>query len=80
MKVETNIEFNTIKSLENNPSLKKLLIDYCLIQYEENAIIDEEHLIKEYNYLQKHNKLHELFECEMLCNYFKEESAKTQVK
>lgn len=78
MKVETNIEFDSIKNLDNNPKLRALLIEYCLMQYEENAITDEEHLMKEYNYLKNNNKLHELFECEMLNNYFKEEYAVTR--
>ena len=79
MKTETNIEFDNIKNLDNNPKLKSLIIEYCLMQYEENAIIDEEHLLKEYNYLRDNNKLHEIFECEMLNNYFKEQHAITRL-
>jgi hypothetical protein len=56
-----NIE---IKDFRFNPELRKLLIQYCLMMYEENAILDEENLIKEYNYLNDNNSLNELFLCE----------------
>ena len=79
MRIETNTEFDNIKNLDNNPILRALLKAYCLMQYEENAITDEEHLMMEYNFLKENNKLDELFECEMLNNYFKSEFAITRL-
>jgi hypothetical protein len=51
------------------PHMKALLINYCLINYEENAIIDDNHLVMEYHYLKRHNELHLLFEAEQLNDY-----------
>lgn len=59
-----------ITSLENNPILKLLLKDYCKMQYEENAILDDEHLLMEYNLLLKENRQGDLFECERLNNSY----------
>ena len=63
-------ELETISNLFNNPFLKELLIQYCLMHYEADAILDDEHLMMEFNYLKNNNKLYDLFECEMLTNYF----------
>ena len=60
-----------ITDFENNPILKKLIIEYCIMQYEENSIIDDDHLIMEFELLKKENRLHELFVCEKLTNSFK---------
>ena len=60
-----------ITSFEINPALKKLIIDYCIIQYEENAIIDDDHLMMEFKLLKNENKLNDLFLCEKLTNSFK---------
>ena len=49
-----------LMDLKDNPYLRNLLIDYCLMQYEQDAIIDEEHLWKEYYYLKRTNGLREL--------------------
>lgn len=57
-----------IKDFDRNPKLRKLLVDYCLTMYEENAVIDDEHLLKEYNWLKSKNSLDELFSCEHLLN------------
>ena len=57
-----------IKDFDKNPQLRKLLANYCLTMYEENAIIDDEHLLKEYNWLKSKNSLAELFSCEFLLN------------
>lgn len=57
-----------IKDFNKNPLLRKLLVDYCLSMYEEHAIIDDEHLLKEYNWLKLQNSLVELFSCEYLLN------------
>lgn len=55
---------NEIKDLNRNPLLKQLLANYCLMVYEENAIIDDEHLLKEYRWLVSNNKLDEIFNYE----------------
>lgn len=62
---------NEIKNFDWNPILKKLLIDYVLRQYEYDALINDEHLYKEYNYLMENNMLNSLFEEEYLKNQFK---------
>lgn len=59
------MEENTrINDLRYSPELRTLLIQYCLVKYEENAILSENNLIEEYNYLVKNNELNELFICE----------------
>lgn len=55
-----------------NPILKGLLANYCLRQYEDNAIIDDEHLLVEYNWLLNNNQLHVLFDSEYLDNQYKD--------
>lgn len=50
-----------LKDFSRNPELRKLLVNYCLMVYEENAIIDDEHLLSEYRYLVANNKLDEIF-------------------
>jgi hypothetical protein len=52
-----------------NPLLRELLVNYCLINYEENAIIEDRYLIMEYHLLERNNELHRLFEAENLNNY-----------
>ena len=58
-----------LQNFNLNPNLRELLANYCLINYEENAIIDDEHLIMEYRLLELNNELHLLFEAEKLQNY-----------
>lgn len=53
-------------SLEQMPQLKQLLTDYCNNMYEENSIPTVENLVAEYNMLAKENRLHELFEAELV--------------
>lgn len=65
------MENEEIKDFDNNPILRQLLKDYCEMQYEENSITDDEHLLMEYNLLVKDNKLKDLFECEQINNSFK---------
>lgn len=60
-----------ITDFENNPVLKKLLVDYCIMQYEENAIIDDDHLIMEFKLLKNENKLNDLFVSEKINNLYK---------
>lgn len=55
---------NEIKNFKRNPLLRELLTNYCLMVYEENAIIDDECLLSEYRWLVKNNKLDELFNSE----------------
>ncbi len=55
---------NEIKDLKKNPILKQLLSNYCLVTYEENAIINDEYLLQEYRWLVANNKLNELFNSE----------------
>ena len=62
-----------ITDLKNNPILKQLLINYCILNYEENAILDDDHLIAEYNLLARNNELHLLFEAEFLHNNYIDE-------
>jgi hypothetical protein len=58
-----------LQNFDLNPKLRELLVNYCLINYEENAIIDDEHLLQEYHLLERNNELHLIFEAEKLQNY-----------
>ncbi len=62
-----------ITNLDYAPTLKSLLIEYCLAVYEENAIIDDYHLLAEYNLLKKENNLCLLHELEHFNNRLKDE-------
>jgi hypothetical protein len=62
-----------ITNLDFAPSLKKLLIEYCYAIYEENAIIDDYHLLAEYNLLKKNNQVHNLYELEHFNNRLEHE-------
>lgn len=57
-----------IINLDNMPSLKKLLINYIHFMCQENAIITHEYLVMEYQLLKQENRLHELFQQELLDN------------
>ena len=59
-----------ITDLKNNPLLKQLLINYCILTYEENAILDHDHLLEEYGVLTRYNELHRLFEAENMVNSY----------
>jgi hypothetical protein len=61
-----------INDFNYNPTLRRLLVNYSIRIYEEDAILDDEHLLKEYNLLKKNNELHFLFEEEYLINYLKD--------
>ncbi|WP_159778314.1 hypothetical protein [Flavobacterium sp. 9AF] len=50
-----------INDLKKNQKLRKKLVNYCLLMYEQNAIIQDDYLIMEYNWLSKNNKLEDLF-------------------
>ena len=58
-----------LKNFKYNSRLRELLVNYSLINYEENARIDDEYLIMEYYLLERNNQLHLLFEAENLNNY-----------
>ena len=61
-----------IKDFRYNPILRKMLVNYCLRMYEEDAIIDDEHLLMEYKLLIRDNNLNALFMEEYLINYFRD--------
>jgi hypothetical protein len=61
-----------INDFKYNPKLRQSLVNYCLRIYEEDAIIDDEHLIMEYNLLKKYNNLEALHLEEYLINYLKD--------
>ena len=61
-----------LKDFKYNPELKNMLFSYCIRTYEEFAILDDEHLIMEYNLLLRTNNLHVLFYEEYLINYLRD--------
>ena len=61
-----------LKDFKYNPELKIMLISYCIRTYEEFAILDDEHLIIEYNLLLRTNNVHVLFYEEYLINYLRD--------
>ncbi len=63
-----------ITNFKYNPRLRKMLINYCLRMYEEFAILDDEHLLMEYNLLLKDKNTNVLFEEEYLINYLRDGS------
>ena len=65
------MENEEITDFDNNPILRILLVEYCLMQYEENAILDDEHLLMEYKLLISENRLNDIFITELLNNAFK---------
>lgn len=50
-----------ITNLKHNPILRKLLTDYCIRIYEEDAITDDNHLMMEYYLLKREDRLNDLF-------------------
>lgn len=48
------------EDLENNSLLRELLINYCSLNYEENADFSYHSLAMEYNYLLRSGELNEL--------------------
>ena len=61
-----------IEDFRYNPKLRKMLVNYCLRMYEENAIIDDYHLLEEYKLLKRDNNVHVLFEEEYLINFLRD--------
>ncbi len=64
---------NEILNFELNPLLRQLLVNYSGIMYEGDAIIDDDHLLMEYNWLKDNNMLNELFTAEQLTNSYPHE-------
>ena len=58
-----------IRNFEHNPVLRQLLESYVIRTYEQDAIIDDDHLMMEYHLLIRDNRLNDLFVEEMLNNY-----------
>jgi hypothetical protein len=50
-----------IENLDNESELKRRLKVYCLKEYEEDAIIDDKHLLMEFKNLKDNNRLSQLF-------------------
>jgi|688.fasta_scaffold1140420_2 hypothetical protein len=67
MKKKKTIEVVRI-DLTRMPVLRKQLVEFCYGTYEENVIIDDDHLEMEYYLLIKENRLNELFMPELLKN------------
>lgn len=61
-----------INDFKYNPILRKMLVNYCLRMYEEDAILDDEHLLMEYRLLITDNNLNALFVEEYLINYLRD--------
>lgn len=65
MKKKKTIEVVRI-DLTRMPILRQQLMEFCYGTYEENAIIDDDHLEMEYYLLVRENRLNELFMPELL--------------
>ena len=53
-------------NLDEMPSLRKLLIYYVLIMYEEDAVITDDSLLRELELIMRENRLYEIFQSEAL--------------
>ena len=58
-----------IRNFNHNPVLRQLLESYVIRTYEQDAIVDDDHLIMEYHLLILDNRLNDLFIEEKLNNY-----------
>ena len=58
-----------IRNFNHNPELRQLLESYVIRTYEQDAIVDDDHLIMEYHLLVRDNRLNDLFIEEKLNNY-----------
>ena len=58
-----------IRNLNHNPVLRQLLESYIIRTYQQEAIIDDDHLMMEYHLLIRDNRLNDLFIEEKLNNY-----------
>lgn len=61
-------EMEEMNDFRYNPILRQMLVNYCIRMYEENAILDDEHLMMEYRLLIRDNNLNALFYEEYLLN------------
>lgn len=57
-----------INDFRYNPILRQSLVNYCLRMYEDDAILDDEHLMMEYKLLIADNNLNALHYEEYLLN------------
>ena len=58
-----------IRNFKHNPVLRQLLVSYIIRTYQQEAIIDDDHLMMEYHLLIRDNRLNDLFIEEKLNNY-----------
>ncbi len=58
-----------IRNFKHNPVLRQLLESYVIRTYEQEAIVDDDHLMMEYHLLIRDNRLNDLFIEEKLNNY-----------
>jgi Mg2+/Co2+ transporter CorC len=58
-----------IRNFHHNPVLRQLLVSYIIRTYQQEAIIDDDHLMMEYHLLIRDNRLNDLFIEEKLNNY-----------
>ncbi len=58
-----------IRNFNHNPVLRHLLESYVIRTYEQDAIVDDDHLMMEYHLLIRDNRLNDLFVEEKLNNY-----------
>lgn len=58
-----------IRNFNQNPVLRQLLESYVIRTYEQDAIVDDDHLMMEYHLLIRDNRLNDLFIEEKLNNY-----------
>jgi hypothetical protein len=61
-----------IRNFNHNPVLRQLLESYVIRTYEQDAIVDDDHLMMEYHLLIRDNRLNDLFIEEKLNNYLKD--------
>ena len=66
--------------LTNRPRLAYLLKEFVLINYEEDADISEDSLIREYNWLIRNNNLELLFELEEMLTIWEKERIKDRIR
>ena len=58
-----------IRNFNHNPVLRQLLESYVIRTYEQDAMVDDDHLMMEYHLLIRDNRLNDLFIEEKLNNY-----------
>jgi len=51
-----------IENFDKESELKRRLKVYCISQYEEDVIVDDKHLLMEFQYLRDNNQLNLLLE------------------